>query len=144
MKKALLGGVALVLALVTLLAGCGGTPKPPVGKLFDLDAVATEGITLAQFEALMKPALKTTGILYPAQEVALVAGGWKVVGKEGGFAPGETIPFRVYFFPPDRVGTEYYLVFFEADKLIGKAWFESRFAIIVEQILKGEKLIKQP
>jgi len=142
MRKTLLGGVALLLVMVTLLAGCSGTPRPPVGKLFDLDAVVTEGITVSQFEALMKPPLKTTGILYPAQEVALVEGGWKVVGKEGGFKPGETIPFRVYFFPPDRVGTQYYLVFFDGDSLIGKAWFESRFAIVVEQILRGEKLIK--
>ncbi len=141
MKKALvLLGTAVLMVLSASLAACsGGTPKPPVKKLLDLDKLVMENMTLDQVNILMTPTLNQTGTLYPATRVEKSAkGNWIVQYKEENVKQGETAPFQVLFFPPSKaVPNKYYAIFLKGNMVIGKSWFDLQGGAVIESDLKG-------
>ncbi len=145
MKRALCAGIlTLTIALMTLVGcGGGGTPVPPVSKLIDLDKLVMNGQIITQVQALMTPALQGTVTLYQAQTIELTGkGNWTVISKEGGFKAGETGPFQALWFQPEKTSSKSYGVFFKENVVIGKAWFDSRNAAIIEALLQGKSFIK--
>ncbi len=145
MKRHLKSLIALGMIVTTvfslLLAACGGdgTPKPPVGKLIDLDKLVTNNMTVDQVNALLTPDLKGTAKLYQANTVQQSAdGSWVVTTKQGGFKTGETGPYQVLLFTPTKSGDKYYAVFFKANAIFGKSWFDPSGGAFIETLLKGE------
>ena len=143
MKKLAIGIIAAAL-LSTLLVGCsGGTPKPPVKTLVNLDKLVTVNMTVDQVYALMTPALKATSVLYQADSIQQTAkGNWSVSTKQSGYAAGETGPYQALLFTPARAGNEYYIVFFKANVVMAKSWFSPQGGVVIEAILKGKSLVK--
>ncbi len=140
MKKAIALGLTLLLLGTSLLTACSGTPKAPVSTQFNLDKLVTENMTLDQVNALMKPSLQSTYVLYQAQSAVLSGGSWAIKVPEGGFAAGVKGDYQVIFFNPEKSKSEYYAIFFKANVCIGKAWFDSRSGPLMEKVLKGEKI----
>jgi hypothetical protein len=139
MKKLLMLVVAIVMMLSLFPVGCsGGTPKPPVSKLIDLDKLVTDNMTLDEVYVLLKPELKQTGTLYQAEIIENTAGGWKIDTKDGGYAEGEEGPYQALFFKPVKSGAQSYMVVFRAKAVVGKAWFSGTNAFYIEKYLKGE------
>jgi hypothetical protein len=138
MKKYFTPLIAIVLVL-TMLVGCSGTPKPPVGNLEDLDELVMLNMTLDQVYALMKPELRQTATLYQAESITQnpANGNWIVSNKPGGFAAGEIGPYQGLWFTPTKAGSEYYMIVFKDDVVTGKAFFAPTNAFYVEQYLKG-------
>jgi hypothetical protein len=139
MKKLILLGIAIVTMLSILLGGCqSGPPKPPVGKLTDLDKLVTENMTLNQVHELLKPELKENSTLYQATGLEVTAAGaWKVTSEQYGYPEGEIGPYQVLFFTPDKSGEDYYLIFFKDYVVIGKDWFAPKLAAVFKSILQG-------
>ncbi|MDD5190817.1 MAG: hypothetical protein PHE50_07230 [Dehalococcoidales bacterium] len=141
MKKVLALGLTALVLITSLLVGCSGTPKAPVSKQLDLDKLITENMTLDQVNALMKPALKDSYVLYQATTASLnAAGSWAVKVPEGGFAAGKTGDYQVIYFNPEKGKTEYYAIFFKANVYIGKAWFNGSNGILMQNVLQGKKI----
>jgi hypothetical protein len=137
MKKGIVPLVAIILVL-SMLVGCSGTPKPPVGNLEDLDELVTLNMTLDQVYALMKPSLRQTSTLYQVESIQQTASGnWRINNKEGGFAANEAGSYQALWFTPVKTGDEYYMIAFKGDVVMGKAFFVSTNAYYVEQLLKG-------
>ena len=130
--------VAILVGAAVTLAACGCTPTPPVKTTTDLDKLITNGLTTQQVYAYMRPALKSTSVLYQADLVELTAkGNWHVVSKPGGYKADETGKFQVIFFQ-GGAAKHSYAVFFQNDSAIGKAWFTPGNAATVEGILQGK------
>ena len=134
--------VSLILLIMGLsLVGCGGTPVPPVDTATNLAKLIEKDMTLNQVYDLMSIELRNTTTLYPAQNIEQKAGGdWAFTSKGGGFAEEEEVPFHVLVFTPDPVGTDYYMVFFENESVIGTAWFTAPDAAIIKKTLEGTLL----
>jgi hypothetical protein len=139
MKKWFVPGVVAVALLTTLLpAGCSGGST---GKYLSLEKKIADNMTLEQVNALLSPDLKQASILYQTEKIELTPkGSWVVTSKEGGYKTGETGPYQVLFFTPAKAGEQYLMVFFKNNVTVGKSWFTSQGAVIIEKILKGEKL----
>ena len=139
MKKRLALNVVMMALLSLFLAACsGGTPKPPVSKLTDLDKLVTNNMTVDQVNTLLTPALKSTSQVYKASNVAEAAdGGWSLASKAGGYAAAETAPFQVMLFTPAKAGDKYFAIFFEGNAVIGKSWFDANGGLNIETLLKG-------
>lgn len=144
MKKLLAPVTAIIVILSILLIGCGsGTPEPPVEKLFDLDELITENMTVDQVYALLAPELEQTSLFYQAESIEQTeTGKWKITSKEGGFEEDEVGPYQVLYFPPTEKGTEYYFVFFKENAVMAKVWFNAQAVPLIEKTLQGESLIK--
>jgi hypothetical protein len=138
MRRVLIPVVVLLTVLSILLAGCGGTPKPPVKNALNLEKLVTNGQSVEQVYALMTPALKDTSVLYQAMNVENTTAGWVISSKVGGFAAGEPGDFQVLYFGPVKSGGQSFVIFFKANAVIGKTWFSAQSSAIIENILQGK------
>lgn len=142
MRKALALGTTILVVVSALLVACGGTPKPPVSNLINLDKLVTDNMTIDQVDALMTTKLKATSMLYQAQSVVQTTdGNWEVASKDGGFAPGETGAYQVILFAPAKGEDKYYAIFFKANVVMGKSWFDARGGVIIEKLLTGQPVV---
>lgn len=143
MKKVAIGA-AVVVFLSLVLTGCtGGTPKPPVKTLTNLDKLVEINMTTDQVYALMTTALKSTSVLYQADVIQQTdKGNWKVSTKDGGYKTGEQGAYQALFFTPAKSGDQYYVVFFKSNIVMAKVWFSPQGGVIIEALLKGQSLVK--
>ena len=138
MKKIPVVLVALLASLSILLAGCSGTPKPPVKTTLSLDKLVQTGQTVDQVYALMTPALKNVSKLYQARSVQQnAAGAWELAVKQGGYKTGETDAYQVLIFQPAKAGDSAFLIFFKSNSEFNKAWFSADSAASIDRTLQG-------
>ena len=140
MKRKAVTGLLILLILCPLLAGCiGATPVPPVDTATDIAKLVEEGYTLNQVYGLMSPQLKDTTILHRAQTVERrkLSGAWNVGAVPGGVPEDSDAPYKVLIFPPDNVGADCYLIFFENESVIGSDWFTPTAADTINDLLEG-------
>ena len=127
----------VMLSVITaMLAGCGGTPKPPVDTTRQLQELVQVGQTFEQVQDLMTEALKERVTMYPAQNIKKqVTGNWEFQAKEGG-SPGDTdAPYLVLLIEPDPASTTYLAVFFEGRTVTAAEWFDHTGAVVIQKLL---------
>jgi hypothetical protein len=140
-KKLMAPSIVITMVFSLLLVACGnsGPPVPPVSKMVDLDKLVANNMTVDQVNALLKPELKSTATLYQATTAQQSAdGSWVVTTKKGGFKTGETGPYQVLYFTPSKAGDKYYAVFFKANVVFGKSWFDLSGGAFIEKLLQGQ------
>jgi hypothetical protein len=136
-KKGLLG-LFVVLIMCLSLAGCQGTPVPPVDTAEDLAQLVENDMTLAQVHALMNPELKGAAIEYRAIDIEQKAdGSWGFTGQEGGITEDTDAPFLAIVFEPEDIASEYYLIFLKNESVIGSGWFPYQSAVTIKRTLEG-------
>ena len=128
--------LVMLSVITTTLAGCSGTPKPPVDTTRQLQELVQVGQTLEQVEELMTEALKERATTYPAQSIKKqVTGNWEFQAKEGGI-PGDTdAPYLAIVIEPDPASTSYLVVFFEGTTVTAAEWFDHTGAIVIRKLL---------
>ena len=119
-----------------LLAGCAGTPRPPVDTTSQFQELVQVGQTLEQVQELMTDALRDRMTIYPAENIQKrETGNWEFQAKQGG-SPGDTdAPYLVILIEPDRDSTEYFAVFFEGRMVTASEWFDNRGAFVIRELL---------
>ena len=122
--------------VATLLAGCGGTAKPPVDTTRQLQELVQVGQTLEQVQELMTDALKGRVTIYPAQSIKKqVTGDWEFQAKQGG-SPGDTdAPYLAMVIEPDSGSTKYFAVFLEGRTVTAAEWFDHTGAVVIQKLL---------
>ena len=128
--------LVMLSVMATLLAGCGGTPKPPVDTTTQLQELVEVGQTLEQVQELMTDALKERATIYPAQSIKKqVTGGCEFQAKEGG-SPGDTdAPYLAMVIEPDSGSTKHFAIFFQGRTVTASEWFDHTGAVVIHKLL---------
>lgn len=138
MKKKGLPGLLVVLIMCLSLAGCAGIPVPPVDTAEDLAQLVENDMTLVQVYALMSPELKGAGLEYRAIDIVQKADdSWGFTGQEGGITEDTDAPCLAIIFEPEDIASEYYLIFFKNESVIGSGWFPYQSAVTIKRTLEG-------
>ena len=128
----------LLLTVCLILAGCTGTPTPPVDTAKNAAKLIEEDLTLDEVYALMTTRLKETTTLYPALGIEQQAdGNWQFRSAKDGLPEDADVPFHALIFIPARSGGKYYMVFFEDGSVIGDDWFSYSRAALIKLTLGG-------
>ena len=93
-------------------------------------------MTLDQVYALMTPELKSSTIIYPAQNIIHQPDGkWKFEPKEGG-SPGDMdAPYQVLVVYPSSSEQGYYMLFFKDKRLEDSARFDYETSMKIGELL---------
>ena len=122
--------------ITTMLAACGGTPKPPVDTARQLQELVQVGQTLEQVQDLMTDALEDRVTIYPAQNIKKqVTGNWEFQAKEGGSLGDTDAPYLILLIEPDPASTTYLAVFFEGKTVTAAEWFDHTGAVVIRKVL---------
>jgi len=138
MKTKGLMGLVVVSIMCLSLAGCEGTPVPPVDTAEDLAQLVENDMTLSQVYDLMSPELKGEAIEYQAIDIEQKAdGSWGFTGQEGGITEDTDAPCLAIVFEPEDIAAEYYLIFLKNESVIGGGWFPYQSAVTIQKTLEG-------